>query len=425
MKPSRKKFRGVAILTVMVSLALMMLVVTEMSTKELVRYKLAINERDAMQAEALAMGGANFALIILTVQEPLQKYLTAVAKMGIPLPAYTVWEIMPIDSDLLKGITDGSFLPEFDFSGKKKDDVIKNEVKEDAKDEKNQRAKKSILGKETPLFGPYEAPEGGYGGFRGKFSTQIEDEEKKISIRKWPKLDSFPKRKLVADQIFRILMKPEYAKLFDGSTGNEQISPSQIVARIYDYISEMDQSIDINAPKESFGRDGVGDKRSIYLTPGIKPKSAPMDSLAELRLIPGMNDGIYQVLSKILTIYGENDNINILSASDEVLASVFFMCTKNRETSAFMRPGFEEEFMTEWTRKKNEGLIEMSFEGIAKYLEEKGIEVDKEECSKLVGTESKTFTVKSTATVGNVTKTLLMRVRSAGGITTLYQFQFL
>ena len=56
-----KKSRGVAILMVLMALALMMAIVTELSTKEFVYYRLAINDRDALQAEALAQSGANFA----------------------------------------------------------------------------------------------------------------------------------------------------------------------------------------------------------------------------------------------------------------------------------------------------------------------------------------------------------------------------
>ena len=77
---NRKKVRGVAILTVLVSIALMMAIVTDLSTRETVYYKLALNERDALQAEALAQSGANFAQLVLIVQEPLQSYLTNFAK---------------------------------------------------------------------------------------------------------------------------------------------------------------------------------------------------------------------------------------------------------------------------------------------------------------------------------------------------------
>lgn len=417
---AKKKARGVAILLVMVSLALMMAIVTELSTKELVRYKLAINERDALQAEALAQSGANFAQLILMVQEPLQTYLTNFAKMGVQLPAYTVWELMPIDSDLLKGITDGSFLPDFNFSTDKK--AVKTETEEN----KKKTTVAEDKAKNVPLFGPYETPEGGYGGFSGKFSTEIEDEERKISLRKWSKLPP-PKQKMIADLIFRVLSRKENEVLFDGSTGdNKNIGPSQLIGNIYDYLSEEERSVDVTAPSERWGRDVIGDKKTQYVdTPDLSPKRAPMDTLAELRLVPGVTDAIYQVLSKVISIYGESDAINILSASDEVLASVFYMCAKNRESSPFQQPGFDDELVAEWNRKKGEGELEISAEGIIKHLEENRVEVDKEECNKSVGTDSKTFTVKSTATVGTVTKTLLMRLRSAGGITTLYQFQYL
>lgn len=415
MKHKSKKIRGVAILTVMVSLALLMAVVTELSTKELVRYKLALGELQALQAEALAQSGANFAQIILTVQEPLQSYLANFAKMGVQLPAYTVWELMPIDSDLLKGITEGSFIPDFGLSG-------------DKKDKAEPQTKKTLVSenkaKNVPLTGPYETPEGGYGAFLGRFSVEIEDEEKKISIRKWSTLPS-PKQKMIADQIFSILSKPENSILFDGSTGNNKnISPSQLIGNIYDYISSDDRSVDVTASKERFGLDFLGDKRGHYTdTPDIMPKKAPMDTLAELRLVPGMTDAIFQVLSKTITIYGESDKINILSASDDVLAALFFTCAK--ETALFQQPGFAHDLVQEWNRKKSEGTLQISAEGLISHLEQSSVIVDKETCEKSVGTESKTFTIKSTATVGSVTKTLLARIRSAAGLTTLYQFQYL
>lgn len=416
LKPiSKKNPRGVAILTVLIAIALMMAIVTELSSRETIYYKLALNERDALQAEALAQSGANFAQLLLLVQEPLQGYLTNFAKMGVQMPSYTVWELMPIDSDLLKGIADGSFLPDFG----------PNTGENKQKLEQTQAQK--IEPEKIPLEGPYQTPPGGYGGFRGRFSTEIEDEEKKISLRKWTDLIPLARRKLIGDLIYRVLNKPEHIKLFDGTLGeNKNITPAQLVGNIYDYISKEEQAVDVSAPADQWGRILVGDKKSIYLdSPGIQPKKAPLDSLAELRLVHGMTDALYQLLSKHLTIYGESDKINILSAADDVLGTVFYMCTKNREGSRFQVPGFEEELVAAWNKKKAEGQQAISVDGLIEHLEENRVEADKEECNKIVGTESKTFTVKSTATVGNVTKTLLMRLRSSGGITTIYQYQYL
>ena len=75
--------------------------------------------------------------------------------------------------------------------------------------------------------------------------------------------------------------------------------------------------------------------------------------------------------------------------------------------------------------KRMKAILQISAEGVIAHLEEHGVDVDKEGCKLEVGTQAKVFTVKSTATVGTVTKTLLVRVRSAGGLTSLYQYQYL
>ena len=82
----------------------------------------------------------------------------------------------------------------------KEDEAKKSESKEEKAKDTTPEVKKESKKKS----GPYEAPEGGFGGFDGEFSTKITDEESKISIRRWAKYQSFPKRKMVADQIYRI-----------------------------------------------------------------------------------------------------------------------------------------------------------------------------------------------------------------------------
>lgn len=415
------KARGVAILIVLVSLALMMAIVTELSTKELVYYKLAVNEREALQAEALAQSGANFAQLVLAVQEPLQSILTSFAKNGINLPNYTVWELLPIDSTLLKGITEG-FLPDFGLGGEEKAKEKEEPAEKKEGEGTGENKEKAVV----KTFGPYEAPPGGYGAFVGSFSTQIEDEERKISIRRWTKLPSFPQRKMIADQIFRYLNKPENAHLFEGTLLSNRITPSKLIGNIYDYMSEEEGAVDVNASAQDWGKIFSGSKLTEYgADTSIRPKKAPMDSPGELRLVSGMTDAIYQELVKFITIYGESDKANILTATDDVLSGIFYQCTKNRDSGPLQQPGFLEELIASWKKKRDDGQFNPSAEGVIAHLQENRVEVDKQECTNAVGTESKTFTVKSTATVGNVTKTLVMRLRSAGGITTIYQYQYL
>lgn len=401
-KISFGKSKGVAILMVLVALALLMAVVTEISLKETVRYKLAINERDLLQAEGLAKSGANFAQLILMVQEPLQGYLTNFANMGINLPAYTIWNLLPLDSNLLTNFSNGDLFG----SSEKKDQAEKE--------------------KKVNFFGPYEAPEGGYGGFLGSFSMTITDEESKISLRKWVSpATTPPQKKAIADQIIYILSQNKYKKFFDGSFKNSQVvNPSQLVGFIYDYMTEGEIAVDVNAQSANWGREGHINKKTYYIDmDGILPKRARLDTLSELRLLPLMNDAIYSILDKYLSIYAETQAVNILSVSDEVLKSIFYMCAKNRESA--LAQDLTDNLLNEWNKKKGEGQVQLSAEGILKFLQSSNIEVDKEECNKIAGTESKNFTIKSVATVGNVTKTLVVRLRSAGGTSTIYQFQYL
>ena len=139
-----------------------------------------------------------------------------------------------------------------------------------------------------------------------------------------------------------------------GNTTN--VRPGQLIGNIYDYISDDERAVDISAPAARWGLDKLGDKRAQYMdSPGITPKRAPMDSIAELRLVPGMTDALFQVLNNIISIYAEGESINILSASDEVLSSVFYICAKSPETSPFMPVGFDADLIASENGKKNEG----------------------------------------------------------------------
>lgn len=400
-----KKYHGVAMIIVIVSLALMVSIVTEVSSEQYVRYKLALAEVKAVQAEALAQSGVNFATIILLFNDTFEYYLSNAAKMGIELPAYTVWELMPIDSSLLKGIFAGSYFPS--FSGQDS-----NKESNDKVDHHNQ---------ENKFFGPYVAPSGGFGGFLGDFSVEISDEESKISIRKW---SSFPpaQQKMIADQIYYILAKPENNILFDGSISDNIIGVGRLIGNIYDYISKEDRAIDIKASKERFGLEFAGDKRNQYVNmPLIAPKKAPMDSLTELRLVPGMNDAIFKELADHITIYGEGGKINIISAKDSVMEALFYSCAK--DTSLFNQPNFAKELAQKWMSKKKSGQI--SFEALVGMLEESGVSVDKENCEKAVGLNSKSFAIVSEGRIGLVTKTIYVQLRVVSGLVTLYQYQSL
>lgn len=410
-KKNSGQLKGVAILSVLISVALLMAVVTDLSTKSFVRYKQALNDRDSLRAEALAQSGANFSQLILAIQEPIQEQIVKLLEAGISLPENTLWQMFPIDSDLLKGISQGTFIPGLGLSGTNKDDKPAEKAEEKPK-----------------LVGAYVTPEGGYGGFEGSFKSIITDEESLISIKDWPKLQG-PRAKAIADQLIKILERPENTSLFDGTTGDTKgVTARQLVANIYDYSSPSDGGVDIDASAELFGKSSKGLKITNYngMPEGIKPKNAPRDCLSELRLVPGMTDALYQELAKVISVYGEGEKINILSASDELMQTVFYSCAANRSSGQFEMAQTDKVLLQEWRKKRASGEAVFSVKGITDHLAQNGVPVDEETCSGMIGNSSKNFTIRTTATVGSVTRTLIVRLRSSGGIgLQLHQYQYL
>ena len=81
---------GVALLTVMVGLALMSIVVSDLGYNEMVRFKLAAHHRDSLKAQALSESGVVFAELTLAVQSAIQPLVTQLSSASDSL-TNTCW----------------------------------------------------------------------------------------------------------------------------------------------------------------------------------------------------------------------------------------------------------------------------------------------------------------------------------------------
>jgi hypothetical protein len=98
---------GVALFLVLVALALMSAIVTDFGYNELLRYRLAAHERDSLKAQALNESALNFGRLLLSVQAAVQPFITQLASAGIPLPALTAWQLIPLDCEMLRVLSSG------------------------------------------------------------------------------------------------------------------------------------------------------------------------------------------------------------------------------------------------------------------------------------------------------------------------------
>ncbi len=401
-----RKQQGVALLLVMISLALISAVVTDLGYQENIRYKLAIYQKDAAKAEALAKGGLNVARLFLVVQEKLQTYLTDLAATGVPLPGHTIWTLLPLESSLFKSLVTGD---------------LANSIGSNIEDSLTQRAKKNRDRKEVEGF---SRPVGGFGNFDGSFDIEIIDEESKISVANFAKSNDQKKRVITKNLLLALFADDQYAAVFEGRYSIERVlDQHELLGNIFGYIDAPDHIIDVSAEDKQWGRRGSGSKKSLYTKYGdVKPKGANFDSFEEIRLVHGITDAHMDILQDAVSVYGSSGKINILSANEKILRTLVRYCTGDQLDYRLKDYHFMDNLIGGWAEYKQLGFGPVSPDGFMKFLQAKGLLIDSTKCKAVLGTVSQNFTIKSNATVGQVNKTLTLVTRIVGNSEELYYF---
>jgi hypothetical protein len=421
MRRGRGAPHGVALLTVMVALALMSSVVTDLGTNELVRYRLACNDRDALKAQALAESSLNIARLLLTMQSAVQPLLTMVATMGIPLPAQTFWELVPLDSEMLKGLISGELqtMLGIDVAPALEERTAKRQEKID-----EQRAAFDPDAEGAPTSGPFEPPEGGFGAFDGQFTAKIVDEERKAStFRGWQTANTPQQRYPFAQRLFTVLQPERYDFLFDerDAQGN-RTDRYEFIAAVYDWIDDNQEATDARADALTWGRVTMGSEDALYGTGyKVEPKNAYFDSPGELRLVRGMTEAHLRAFNDSFTIYGQG-KVNLLSAPDATVEALVFSCAQQGDPLPNNPQWMTETIMT-WREFKTLGPLggggPINADGFVQMLDMRGMTVN-DTCKNQMTTESQNFTVQAIGTVGEVSRTVTVVMRVAGTVEETY-----
>ncbi len=408
-----KKLRGMALLLVMISLALMTSVVADLSYNETIRYKIALNERDALKAEALAEGALNVARLFLIIQGRIQPYIAQFASFGVALPAYTLWEMLPLDTDTFKGLTSGDLASSF---GLEVDEALEKR-REKRKEEENKKKEDS-----KDSFSP---PEGGFGAFEGTFSILTQDEESKISLRNWAR-DTNAQKRTVTQKLLAALIAPKrYDDLFEGrGAKGVRVDRPSLIANIFDYIDIDEVRVDAYGLAADWSHGTGGSEKDPYqVDKNILPKNAYFDSLEELRLVHGMTDHHMRAFSDALTIYGNAGRVNILSAKDQVVETLVRFCAMNPQDLLLQNTVFIDETVKGWRDYQTQGLGAVSPQGFMSFLQTRGMNVDTASCESVLDVKSTNFKLTASATVNNVTRTLTLITRVVDNTEEKYYFR--
>lgn len=406
MRKGRGAPHGIALLVVMLSLALMSAIVTDMGSNEMIRFRLASNDRDALKAQALAESSTNLARLLLAMQAAVQPLITQLASSGIPLPAHTFWDLVPLDSELLKGLTSGELQSSLGF------DVSKSLEERRAKLEEARAQRKVDWDPDKEGVGkePFEPPEGGFGFFDGTFKADIDDEEHKAAaLRGWATALGPDACFAKAQRLFEVLHPERYDFLFeDRDAQGNRTDRYELVANLYDWVDENQEVTDGRADKTQWCRGTAGAEDSVYSSGyKVQPKNAYFDSAGELRLVRGMTDAHLRAFLDKISIYGDG-KVNILSAPLSTIETLIIACA-NAGDPLVQNPIWMQETLTGWEQSKALGILGGGFpptpEGFLGYLDTRGLVV-LPTCRDQMGTESQTFTVSASATVGDVTRTM-------------------
>lgn len=408
-KPNGRR-RGVALLIVTVSVALLTIMGTQFAFDSRVQFGMAVNSRDELRAYYLARSGVSLSRLLLSFQKQVS---------GLQLPPeiaallggsgalnIQLWKMARIDCHMLS-----SLVP--DASGELA-----------APDQARGGTEGRFAGEFPELAG--QISQRRFGDFDGCFLATLGDEEQKINVMR---LNSVGGNDAATVQTLLSLMgDPRFEFLFENEDANRvKTTPQEVVLAIKDWIDEdeIGDSLNLQTITTSPFQRGFADENREYsrYEPPYETKNAGFDSLAELYRIHGVNDRFMAAFGDRLTVYPDvNRNLNINSDDPMLLyAAILTVLDPNspqgRLSPQLQNPLFVQELIQQIRAARMFSFLGMSVQDFLTVVQSAGLAVNpaltnQGSVSRLVSDTSETFSIRSVGEAGNVTKTITTVVRN-------------
>lgn len=243
--------------------------------------ELAYAARDALQAEYNALSALRMRALILKQARKLQQLAQALSGGKAALPIGQMLELIPVECGLINAI-----------ASVKGDD-------HDAAPHAD-RGSSRRTGDDKPVHEDFLV---------GECMATSESEHSKIPLNLL-RTNIQNRATEVQQMLLGLLTNPRLRPLFETEdrTGTRAESPAVLVQAITDWI-DADHT-------EAMGL-GDEDRRYQYLKEPYRAKNAPFDSVAELQLVYGVSDAIYDLLRDHVTVYNDNPAIELPTAPIE------------------------------------------------------------------------------------------------------------
>jgi general secretion pathway protein K len=406
MAPRRRpKERGVALLMVVISVAILAAVAADFAYSSRVDLELAVHQRDALRAEYMARSGLGMARLLLQFQKQLD---TTMQNLASTLPGgiggsinLQLWHMVHIDCQTL-----GRFLPDgadagFGASKKRSPDPRPGDGLPG-------------IGLGTPLVD--------YGGFRGCYGALIEDEEAKLNVNQLDSLLAAGAGGAAVQRLYLLLTDKRFEFVFDREDANKvKIPAADALINIKDW-ADSDDLVSVLAVSAAGAQVSAGyaDEPGLYsrYLPRYRPKNASMDSLGELYFVHGVGDRFMAAFGDRLTVYPDvNAVLNVNTDDPMVLAlAVRSAADPAKPDGRLSDPVFLDTLVQKISAVRMLSPMGMTVSDFINVLVQADIAVNPQitsnvQANTFLGDHTKTFRVTAVGEAGTVQRTVTAVVR--------------
>jgi general secretion pathway protein K len=411
--------RGVALILVLVTIAILTSIGVDFSYGSRVSLKLAENLRDETRAEYLARSAINLSRLLLHFQKQVDQMggqvgaLLGATAGRTPAPApgglagqqraapaannlgIRLWQILPIDSNAFSALLSGNI-------------AGLDAAKADA-----------AAALPAPAREPGRATHS-FGAFEGGFHARIADENSRINVQALDGVGNAPVA--VFTQLRAMMADPKYDFIFDEEDANrDRVRRDDVILAMKDWIDidETATAIDPGSPQRPL-TNGFSDENAAYsrYEPRYQAKNGRFDSLEELYMVRGVNDRYMAAFGDRLTVWPDiNSKLNINTDDpQQMLTNILIAAAPNYP--ALRDPRLLQTILQEIQLKKMFSFFGMSAQDFVAILQANGIplrpEIDSRQGgnpTNLFGSTSDTFRITATGRVGRIEKQLTAVVR--------------
>lgn len=296
-----KREAGIALMMVISAIMLISMIVLEFVFSSNVNYRLAVNEKERLQAYYLAESAVNLMKVELKLDKQIKSAISSspiAQNIAIDL-SQPFCQQLPFSTALLRAFFGGGEASLFKGEGA-------TEGATSAGEEEKKSTSATIIESES-------AQE--FLSFEGDFEGSCADESGKFNINVFANLD--PTQQALSGvnpydlnklALANFLKSERFKKIFQG------VEPKKIEEAVGNIADWTDKNDLIN----DFGNVGHGPEDGLYKGESdVHPKNVKFLSLDEIHQVAGVDDNWFMPIEDMFTVYGDG-RVNVCLATDDV-----------------------------------------------------------------------------------------------------------